>query len=293
MANAEARIVRIEGTRPHPTADRVIMAFVEGRQCVVATQYGFTKGSRAVFIPAGYILPEALAESLHVIGGSRRVHRMKIHGQESMGILAPLSILPRGERPAGKDVATVLGLEGEPIPANTSAARAKRRAAAKLSKVPLSSTSNLETLRAFPADVVFRALDAAVDAGLEKMPFAIPGTDEVYRVNVNSDRYRLFRRSMTCVCCGITGTEMVLQRYRNHAERVAHFNLYATNADGERILMTKDHIIPSSAGGPDHDDNYQTMCYPCNIAKGATMPTPGGEIDERSETAEDVYIGAR
>jgi hypothetical protein len=47
-----------------------------------------------------------------------------------------------------------------------------------------------------------------------------------------------------------------------------HFNLYA--ADG--TLMTKDHIIPKSKGGIDKVHNMQTMCYPCNKAKGAVYP---------------------
>lgn len=35
--------------------------------------------------------------------------------------------------------------------------------------------------------------------------------------------------------------------------------------------MTKDHIIPQSKGGSDDISNYQTMCEPCNEAKGSKI----------------------
>lgn len=47
-----------------------------------------------------------------------------------------------------------------------------------------------------------------------------------------------------------------------------HLNLYGTNKHGHEVMMTKDHIIPKSKGGPDHLDNYQPMCEACNHRKG-------------------------
>lgn len=32
--------------------------------------------------------------------------------------------------------------------------------------------------------------------------------------------------------------------------------------------LTIDHIIPLSKGGLDHPTNMQTLCQPCNLAKG-------------------------
>jgi len=32
-------------------------------------------------------------------------------------------------------------------------------------------------------------------------------------------------------------------------------------------MITKDHIIPRSLGGPDHPKNYQPMCDKCNAEK--------------------------
>ncbi len=35
--------------------------------------------------------------------------------------------------------------------------------------------------------------------------------------------------------------------------------------------LTVDHILPRSMGGASSLENFQTMCQPCNCAKGATI----------------------
>ena len=92
-----------------------------------------------------------------------------------------------------------------------------------------------------------------------------------FKVHPVSLRYMTFYQKGTkCVCCGKEGTYFQLDSDRNgnNAETRRHFNLYAD--DG--TLMTKDHIVPKSKGGRNHVSNMQTMCYPCNKAKGATYP---------------------
>ena len=92
-----------------------------------------------------------------------------------------------------------------------------------------------------------------------------------FKVHPVSLRYMTFYQKGTkCVCCGKEGAYFQLDADRNgvQAESRRHFNLYAE--DG--TLMTKDHIIPKSKGGRDNVSNLQTMCYPCNKAKGATYP---------------------
>lgn len=86
----------------------------------------------------------------------------------------------------------------------------------------------------------------------------------------NSDRLQLFLiKGMTCVECGIEGGVFVLETQTRGVN--PHLNLYAVNAEGEWILMTKDHIIPKSKGGANALENYNTMCSPCNFDKADTL----------------------
>lgn len=114
----------------------------------------------------------------------------------------------------------------------------------------------------------------------EVLPFVGPRAPErVYegfRVRMDSLRYQVFLRGTRCADCGVEGTVFLLQREESHAEQPpdrAHFNLYARTAKG-LVLMTKDHVHPRSKGGLDRVENLRTMCFPCNKAKGATLPTP-------------------
>ena len=84
-----------------------------------------------------------------------------------------------------------------------------------------------------------------------------------FNVHPKSLRYMTFyQKGVKCVCCGKEGTHFKLCGEEGSNRR--HFNLYAD--DG--TLITKDHIIPASKGGPDHVANMQTMCTVCNSAKG-------------------------
>lgn len=85
-----------------------------------------------------------------------------------------------------------------------------------------------------------------------------------YLVKMRSSRFTLFKRSRTCVCCGLTGTIMGLDLCDGHKN--PHFNLYAKR-NGKLILFTRDHILPRSKGGEDGQKNYQTMCENCNKRK--------------------------
>lgn len=93
-----------------------------------------------------------------------------------------------------------------------------------------------------------------------------------YTVHRRSLRYKTFyQKGIKCVCCGREGAyfKLDIERGKDVTEtNRRHFNLYAD--DG--TLMTKDHIIPKSKGGPDRVDNMQTMCVYCNKAKGNTCP---------------------
>lgn len=86
---------------------------------------------------------------------------------------------------------------------------------------------------------------------------------EGHRPIVNSPRLLMYKLKGTdCVTCGRKGSYWRLESSGGGA----HFNLYCE--DG--MMMTKDHIIAKSKGGPDHIDNYQPMCSRCNHKKGST-----------------------
>ena len=92
-------------------------------------------------------------------------------------------------------------------------------------------------------------------------------------VRMGSQRYKLFKeKGVKCVRCGIKGIYFARERQlRTRSKCVRpHFNLYAIK-NGKEILMTKDHIIPKSKGGENHQDNYQPMCAPCNQKKGDSV----------------------
>lgn len=89
------------------------------------------------------------------------------------------------------------------------------------------------------------------------------------QVKMTSQRYEVFKRSIVCCECGITGEYFAIEKTMpDHVTMNYHLNLYAIDDDGEEVLMTKDHILPKSKGGEDILSNYQTMCQPCNTEKG-------------------------
>ncbi len=110
----------------------------------------------------------------------------------------------------------------------------------------------------------------------EMMPGVFSVGNKEYSVNISAMRYKLFRRSRVCACCGIIGTRVFLDYSKDLTDDMGcpsyHINLYAENRDkdsGKRFLtlMVKGHIIPPSKGGEDTLDNLQTMCYHCNSLK--------------------------
>lgn len=108
----------------------------------------------------------------------------------------------------------------------------------------------------YPAVDVFAAMDAV---GVSRLP-------DGRTFKKGSHRLVLFRTKGTeCVTCGLNGTVFVLETH--NLDIKPHLNLYAVKEDGDYVLMTKDHIIPKSKGGPDSLDNYNTMCMPCNSKK--------------------------
>jgi hypothetical protein len=113
-------------------------------------------------------------------------------------------------------------------------------------------------------DVLSKINDLDRDSGASEVEF------DGEMIDMNSDRYHCFaEKGIKCVRCGLEGKFFAMERFPN--ENFYHFNLYALNDRGDEVLMTKDHILPRSKGGPDHIDNYQTMCTHCNGKKGNSL----------------------
>lgn len=51
-------------------------------------------------------------------------------------------------------------------------------------------------------------------------------------------------------------------------KRVFERDAYRCVKCGSHLDLCVDHIIPESKGGPSTMENYQTLCRPCNTAKG-------------------------
>ena len=97
-----------------------------------------------------------------------------------------------------------------------------------------------------------------------------------YNIKMDSARYQVFSRSLTCSCCGLVGTHFGIERFEKldpmqkgkPESDLYHLNLYGVNELGEEVMLTKDHIKAKSKGGPNYQSNFQTMCIICNKEKG-------------------------
>lgn len=124
------------------------------------------------------------------------------------------------------------------------------------------------TVGTMPADELFSLMEqkGRRRQGKNRQPtFDFDGV--TYTASLRSPRLWCFKKNPNCVVCGAEGVEFRLERNWTHEPGTAHWNLYGRNDNGHWVLMTVDHRIPLSKGGPDHPDNFQTMCERCNLAK--------------------------
>lgn len=81
----------------------------------------------------------------------------------------------------------------------------------------------------------------------------------------------LKEKGFKCCSCPTVGTYFALERTAGYGKSKYnnwHFNLYGKNEYEHEVMMTRDHVTPSSRGGKDELENMQTMCESCNMKKG-------------------------
>lgn len=108
MARHLASIRQISDIRPISGADRIVVAQVDGWECVVQKDE-FHIGDRVVYIEVDSVVPER-PEFEFLRNRKFRVRTIKLRGQISQGLILPLSILPPGIYEEGKDVTDILGI---------------------------------------------------------------------------------------------------------------------------------------------------------------------------------------
>lgn len=102
-------------------------------------------------------------------------------------------------------------------------------------------------------------------------------------INVHNVKLRTFLIHGTkCRCCGIEGSFFAVEINDAEPGKPVIMNLYAINEDGKEILMNADHRLPKYHGGANSVDNMQTMCQPCNLAKGHKLIFTDGGVKKVS-----------
>ena len=142
-----------------------------------------------------------------------------------------------------------------PIPRSTTKTKKKK-------------TRGYNRIGIFDFDFLFKLMDAGVT------DHCIIGKN----VRLTSHRYLVWRyKGTSCAHCGFQATYIALEAHLEGCrQNQFHFNAYGKDPEGKEIMLTKDHIIPKSKGGPDHLDNYQPLCHICNRNKGDKMEVPDG-----------------
>jgi 5-methylcytosine-specific restriction endonuclease McrA len=114
--------------------------------------------------------------------------------------------------------------------------------------------NGMERLRIYTIDDVFD--------WIKETPQRIYWETDGYKINCKRAKI-FYKKGLVCVNCGATGYFFALEKDKGGGQ---HLDLYGY-INNEEVLITVDHIIPKSKGGPNKLINYQTMCKICNEMK--------------------------
>lgn len=129
------------------------------------------------------------------------------------------------------------------------------------------------------------------NGGMEKT--SIDGVEFFYF----PEKIATFLKNPKCICCGITASEVRLEEGKgtHFLYSTLHLNVYGTHKTtwGDfTSLMTVDHDILRSLGGPDVQENFNTMCRQCNMLRGNRFPVLKDFLDTYGTLGENL-IGQR
>lgn len=103
-----ASIRQISDIRPIAGADKIVVAQVDGWECVVQKDT-FHIGDHVVYVEIDSVMPECPAFEF-LRDRKFRVRTIKLRGQISQGLVLPLSVLPEGNYDLEDDVTELLGV---------------------------------------------------------------------------------------------------------------------------------------------------------------------------------------
>jgi hypothetical protein len=118
---------------------------------------------------------------------------------------------------------------------------------------------------------VLKAMDEAQQPAFKGHPYFFHGDKSLGLLSIRMLSFKI--NGTICRHCGLVGTVFRKEKHKKDIQ-TWHLNLYAKRRR-QYILMTRDHIIPVSKGGPNTLENSQTLCRHCNGAKADRLP---GEI---------------
>jgi 5-methylcytosine-specific restriction endonuclease McrA len=114
--------------------------------------------------------------------------------------------------------------------------------------------NGMERIRIYTIEDVFK--------WIEENPKRIYWETDDYKINCKRAKI-FYKKGLQCSNCGVSGYFFALERDKGGGQ---HLDLYGY-IDDEEVLMTIDHIVPKSKGGPNELINYQVMCKICNEMK--------------------------